>query len=44
MGDDNDCLHKRIRPNCKKVGQNSCNVLGDSKIRVFVIYLSLFNY
>ena len=31
-------------PNCKKVGQNSCNVLGDSKIRVFVICLSLFNY
>ena len=33
-----------FRPNCKKVGQNSCNVLGDSKIRVFVICLSLFNY
>lgn len=33
-----------LRPNCKKVGQNSCNVLGDSKIRVFVICLSLFNY
>ena len=36
--------HGKCWPNCKKVGQNSCNVLGDSKIRVFVICLSLFNY